>query len=280
MFWGEKYKKNVFTRNFSTEKEFENFYKNSKFFSWSFDTLYGYTNPFDILRLNRLFDKVININPKRVLDVGCGSGLLIRKLSEKKIYCYGVDVAKALLKKIKTNDYLILKEASAYQLPFKSNYFDLVICSEVIEHLPNYPLALKEIFRVTTPSGIVIFSIPNLFCYDSLEAKFKLITRLLSLSKKIFHKNPYPYGWNTHINKNTPMGWKKKLEEYHFKVTEDYGVYIFPYIPEFFKPLKFLERKIILSIFPIFEKLDRFLSNKKLFKCFGQTHIFICSVKK
>ena len=45
-------------------------------------------------------------------------------------------------------------------LSFKSNFFNLITCTEVLEHVPNYKLALKEVFRVLNADGYFIFTVP------------------------------------------------------------------------------------------------------------------------
>jgi len=49
---------------------------------------------------------------------------------------------------------------SAYSLPFNDNSFDLVVCSEVLEHLHEYKDAIKEISRVLRPGGQFLASVP------------------------------------------------------------------------------------------------------------------------
>jgi ubiquinone/menaquinone biosynthesis C-methylase UbiE len=49
---------------------------------------------------------------------------------------------------------------SAYSLPFESDSFDLIVCSEVLEHLHEYNDAIKEIHRVLKPGGKFYASVP------------------------------------------------------------------------------------------------------------------------
>ena len=54
-----------------------------------------------------------------------------------------------------------LSSASALNLPFADNTFDKVICSEVLEHIPDYRGALREIERVLKPGGLFCASVPR-----------------------------------------------------------------------------------------------------------------------
>ena len=51
-------------------------------------------------------------------------------------------------------------KGSAYELPFKDNSFDLIVCSEVLEHLHEYNDAIKEMKRVLKPGGKFFASVP------------------------------------------------------------------------------------------------------------------------
>ena len=94
-----------------------------------------------------------------ILDIGCGNGDKIeyfRKLKTTK-EVIGLDIAEDILK-ARTNRIC----ADAQYLPFKSNTFDSVICSELLEHLPNPESCIKDIHRILKPRGVVFFSTPTL----------------------------------------------------------------------------------------------------------------------
>ena len=117
----------------------------------------------------------ININPEgTMLDLGCGEGRHIFGLMEKfpDLKCIGLDphiesLDKAFeglkflesISNIKTN----FLSGSAYSLPFSDDSFDLVVCSEVLEHLHDYKDAIKEINRVLKPGGQFLASVPAEF---------------------------------------------------------------------------------------------------------------------
>ncbi len=106
-----------------------------------------------------MIDLVLEQKPKKILDIGCGSGFLIDILQEKiHAEFSGIDVYKNSAKKnwrYKSCD--ITKG-----LPFKDEEFDLVIFGEVIEHVPNPDKVLYEIRRVLKKNGKLIVSTPNL----------------------------------------------------------------------------------------------------------------------
>lgn len=117
----------------------------------------------------------ININPEgTMLDLGCGEGRHIFGVMEKfpDLKCIGLDphiesLDKAFeglkflesISNTKTN----FLSGSAYSLPFSDDSFDLVVCSEVLEHLHDYKDAIKEINRVLKPGGQFLASVPAEF---------------------------------------------------------------------------------------------------------------------
>jgi ubiquinone biosynthesis O-methyltransferase len=108
---------------------------------------------------------------KRLLDIGCGSGVVSRKCANVVKEVYGCDISqnaidyatkKATAEGIKNVKF---RKCAAERLPFKDNYFDVVIASELIEHLKDPGVFLMEIKRVLKKRGYVIITTPN---YSSL----------------------------------------------------------------------------------------------------------------
>lgn len=109
------------------------------------------------------YQQVIKLIPKkknqRILDIGCGDGVLLSLIKNARLY--GVDLDQDSLDFAATKIKAKLVKASAEKLPFKNNLFDVVIATEIIEHLSKPELMLKEIKRVLKPNGRVIISTPN-----------------------------------------------------------------------------------------------------------------------
>ncbi|MCX6685813.1 MAG: class I SAM-dependent methyltransferase [Methanoregula sp.] len=108
----------------------------------------------------------------KILEAGCGTGQTLSPLSERH-ETYGLDISRAALKLAQDNcKFPVL--ASIFNLPFDDNTFDLVYNSGVIEHFkdPENIDAIKEMARVTKPSGRVIIIVPNTLCLWYKVGKF------------------------------------------------------------------------------------------------------------
>lgn len=128
---------------------------------------------------------------KVVLDVGCWTGQYTKLASAVAKKIYGLDPDKNAIKFAKkqvTNGNFLV--GSAVKLPYPSEFFDVVVISEVLEHVPlqTEQKVLKEIRRVLKKGGILILSTPNNNIFSILldPAYFMLGHRHYS-KKKIIH---------------------------------------------------------------------------------------------
>ncbi|WP_028582775.1 class I SAM-dependent methyltransferase [Desulfogranum japonicum] len=77
--------------------------------------------------------------------------------------CYGVDISRKIIKN-RSIDFTEAKvcDVSTEDIPWENNFFDVIVCNEVIEHVYNTDNMLAEIHRVLAETGILIISTPNL----------------------------------------------------------------------------------------------------------------------
>ncbi len=99
-----------------------------------------------------------------VLEAGCGTGQTLALLSQRH-ETMGLDISRAALDLAKGNCKNPVL-GSIFEIPFRDNTFDLVYNSGVIEHFedPANVAAIREMARVTKPSGTVIIIVPNTLC--------------------------------------------------------------------------------------------------------------------
>ncbi|HYM13964.1 MAG TPA: class I SAM-dependent methyltransferase [Dehalococcoidia bacterium] len=96
----------------------------------------------------------------RILDIGCGMGVYVRKLREFSNLVYGIDVdGKRLRAGAASTPGLML--GASESLPFREASFDAVILNEVIEHVRDDAATLAEALRVVRPGGHIVIYAPN-----------------------------------------------------------------------------------------------------------------------
>lgn len=113
------------------------------------------------------------ITEGRLLDIGCGTGYLL-KILERNWDVYGVDISLRAVEMAKSKGLKKIRLASIENLPFGNNFFDVILVLDVIEHVQNDRLALSEVYRVLKPGGIAIFNTPAfqfLWSYHDISAK-------------------------------------------------------------------------------------------------------------
>ena len=108
------------------------------------------------------YQQVIELLPKKknqkILDIGCGDGVLLSQVKTGRLF--GVDLDQDSLDFASTKIKAKLIQAKAELLPFRNSFFDVVIATEIIEHLSQPELMLSEIKRVLKPGGRVIIATP------------------------------------------------------------------------------------------------------------------------
>lgn len=128
----------------------------------------------------------------KILDAGCGEGfitdLIGRNVKHAKIT--GLEYTKEALEIARSmNAEIDFVQGDIYKLPFGENTFDIVLCTEVLEHLEKPELALSELARVT--ENTVFLTVPNepWFCMGNLLV-LKNVSRL---GNPVDHVNHWSY---------------------------------------------------------------------------------------
>jgi 2-polyprenyl-3-methyl-5-hydroxy-6-metoxy-1,4-benzoquinol methylase len=108
-----------------------------------------------------------NEGGRRILDIGCGSGLVLYNIAKKYKYLTGLEISEELCKKARDNlgefgdSIEIINGYIENGLKKPDGWFDTIIWSDVIEHVIYIFEAMNEISRLLTPGGVLITITPN-----------------------------------------------------------------------------------------------------------------------
>ena len=116
-------------------------------------------------RIKVVFGKLlkgIELKGKEFLEIGCGLGHFAEKAYEKGAKVTAIDIGEKLVEKTKERvpggKILV---ASAAELPFEDEFFDIVLSTEVIEHVEDQKSAFSEMLRVLKRGGYLVLTTPN-----------------------------------------------------------------------------------------------------------------------
>jgi 2-polyprenyl-6-hydroxyphenyl methylase / 3-demethylubiquinone-9 3-methyltransferase len=134
---------------------------------WDTESEFRPLHQINPLRLDWI-TSLVSLEGKRVLDVGCGGGILADSMARRGAEVVGIDLATKALKVAKlhaleaetqgVNYREISAEALAAQQP---GSFDVVTCMEMLEHVPDPSLIVKACAELVKPGGYVFFSTIN-----------------------------------------------------------------------------------------------------------------------
>jgi SAM-dependent methyltransferase len=137
-------------------------------------------NQYDLTRrLRVVFEEYLRpdeVRGRSFLDVGCGTGWFSHRAEELGAHVVSLDIGAALLQKVRQKCQAALVAADACALCFPDGHFDIVLATESVEHTLDPIAAVRELYRVLKPGGILIVTVPNRLWHFSatFAAVFKL----------------------------------------------------------------------------------------------------------
>lgn len=108
---------------------------------------------------------------KTILEVGCGTGLVLTRLVRFAKSAQGIDLSPGMLKHAEARG-LDVREGSATDIPFPDASFDVTCSFKVLSHVPDIETALSEMARVTRPGGTVIAEFYNPHSFRALAKRY------------------------------------------------------------------------------------------------------------
>ncbi len=148
----------------------------------------------------------------RILEIGCGAGLLSLSLARDAQQVIGIDVspsavafAEALKQELRCAN-VAFEIGDAEALRFEDQTFDLLISSEVLEHLLRPERALAEFRRVLKPGGSVVLTTPSAVSLSHGSMRLlRLLNRRIQSEKTVsFDKKAYQAARRANLPEKTP----------------------------------------------------------------------------
>jgi ubiquinone/menaquinone biosynthesis C-methylase UbiE len=140
-------------------------------------------------RLERVYELVGEVCGMRVLDVGCGAGIVAPYFAKRDCKYFGIDlVAEMVLecrRRFGQSGLVQVGVGSIQSLPFLTASFELVLCLGVVEYVEDLRRALGEVSRVTKQNGNVVLSMQNRLSPYRLWDRHIYHSRLFNLLRKM-----------------------------------------------------------------------------------------------
>lgn len=174
-------------------------------------------------RIRLVFEEFLqdNLEGKRLLDAGCGTGWFSQRAAERGAKVHSLDVGVRLLGKVRNKCGSVLLAGDITQLCFKNNCFDIIISSEVIEHTVDPHRSVCELYRVLAHGGTLILTVPNKAWHFSV-----VLANALKLRTYEGYEN-----W---------VGWfqlKRWMIDMGFHIEQMRGFHIIPFVVAKLQPL-------------------------------------------
>ena len=188
------------------------------------------------LRLDETVRFAADRAAERVLEVGCGDGVLLAAvldaLPAPPRRATGVDLARGRLARARARldargggaagSSVLCGTADA--LPLRGSSFDLVICAEVLEHVPAPAASILELARVLAPGGRLLLSVPVVGWSRWIEARLTGRVRFLDEEEHLREYSAVPLP-----RCETLAALRNRIEGAGHVITLERGVYAFPH---------------------------------------------------
>jgi ubiquinone/menaquinone biosynthesis C-methylase UbiE len=178
---------------------------------------YALLNRWDSSHLERV-DRLLRLEPgSTVLEVGCGSGHLTRRLAERHVDIVGIDANPSAAAIAGTDR---VRTMRAESLSFDDDSFDAVISVHAIEHIPALEAAFVEMARVLRPGGQALFIYPAEPIMGLYAIPTSIILHGTPLKAREVHCHKL---WPAKVrNLASPLGWVETHHEFNLFKTPQF----------------------------------------------------------
>jgi len=229
---------------YKTEKEFQ-----ERFWDKAYRKGAKPKFPLQLKKIQKLIGEICdkierNRRDIKILDIGCGTGELLAAFAQR-YKCFGIDISSEAVLRAKEKEIHAKQHNIEEGVPFDDDFFDVIMMSEVLEHVINTDYALTEINRVLHRNGFFLLTIPN------INSPISLILQLL-FDYPPLYSSRYK---SIHVRDFTLRTIRKALINNGFKPIQTTGTYIYPFANVF--------SKAIANLVPRFSEMIILVSTKE-----------------
>lgn len=123
----------------------------------------------EIVELQEVVDRLLqDCGTIKVLEAGCGSGSHLR--FKQDVDLVGIDISEKQLRRNTALRKAVLGDIQSYEFP--PNSFDVIVCWDVLEHLPDPQAALQRFAAAVSNGGLIVLKLPNVLSLKGLVTKW------------------------------------------------------------------------------------------------------------
>lgn len=162
-------------------------------------------------RFQKLESRLGDLSVKRFLNVGCGTGGMNMVAADHGMASYGIEVStdaleicheKARRRSLPVEHFV---QSPGEQLPFEADFFDVVYCLSVLEHVQDIHKTVHEMVRVLRPGGTLFIDIPNYLSFTENHYKIPWLPKFPKpLARRYLRWLGRPDAFLDTINYTTP----------------------------------------------------------------------------
>jgi 2-polyprenyl-3-methyl-5-hydroxy-6-metoxy-1,4-benzoquinol methylase len=171
----------------------------------------------------------------RAIEIGPGSGVYLPELARHYRFVDAADIADEFLTRARElaniHDNISAMKDDITDSKIGGSTYDLVLCTEVVEHVANSSAAIKHMYRVLKPGGVLILSTPQRYSTLELTCKIAFLPVVIDIVRAIYGEAVLKTG---HINLLTADEARSQITDAGFSIRETFksGLYL-PVISEF-----------------------------------------------
>jgi 2-polyprenyl-3-methyl-5-hydroxy-6-metoxy-1,4-benzoquinol methylase len=191
--------------------------KRSTFYETFAEDFDAKMNRYDLeRRLEIIFDEMLteDLTGRKLLDAGCGTGWFSARACQRGAVVTSLDVGDRLLAQVAKKCQSERVVGDVLALPFPDAHFDVVVCTEVIEHTVDAARAIAELIRVLRKGGTLVVTVPNRVWHFAVTLANAL------------HLRPYE-GYENWVSWPTL---RREVERNHVIIDELRGFHLFPFV--------------------------------------------------